>query len=75
MPLAEKGVRGKAAGLAPPQHTEAPERDQRSEYYDFGLGPRPRALMSFARVASVVFDRILKNVGGRFAAWQNLSMD
>ena len=22
MPLAEKGVRGKAAGLAPPQHTE-----------------------------------------------------
>jgi hypothetical protein len=31
MLLAGKGVRGKAAGLAPPQHTVNPERGQRSE--------------------------------------------
>ena len=31
MPLAEKGVRGKGRQpLSPPQHTEAPERDERS---------------------------------------------
>ncbi len=31
MPLAEKGVRGKGRlPLSPPQHTETPERDERS---------------------------------------------
>jgi len=30
MLLAGKGARGKAAGLAPPQHTVAPERYERS---------------------------------------------
>ena len=30
MPLAEKGVRGKAAGLAPPQHTLPPKRESAS---------------------------------------------
>jgi hypothetical protein len=46
MPLAEKGARGKAAGLAPPQHTEtrsaisAPPTNVRSKklYGDFKIG-------------------------------------
>jgi hypothetical protein len=31
MPLAEKGVRGRAQPLSPPQHWRDPERDKRSE--------------------------------------------
>jgi hypothetical protein len=32
VPIAEKGVRGKAAGLAPPQHTVTLEREERSRH-------------------------------------------
>ena len=44
MPLAEKGVRGKGRQpLSPPQHTVAPEREQRSGLKsNFQLADNPR---------------------------------
>ena len=52
MPLAEKGARGKGRQpLSPPQHTEAPEREQRSGHGETNAISRVRLNSSEFRIA------------------------